>query len=184
MSTSSSLLRTFVAAALFSIGCGDSVGSEFPPETDGSTEDTGELLDSGPSPTFDVPTTPIDSGVPPRLDAGNPRDTGNPIPRDTGNPNPPQDTGGGGGGVCPSSCAVAADCNPCRDPSDPPGSTYCCVSGLCLYMSGMCPSGGNTDAGGGGGGGGDGGSDGGGGGGGGSDAGDAGSGGPGADGGG
>jgi len=38
-------------------------------------------------------------------------------------------------GVCPSSCGASADCNTCRTSSDPAGSTYCCLSGLCIYSS-------------------------------------------------
>jgi hypothetical protein len=38
-------------------------------------------------------------------------------------------------GVCPSSCSANGDCNSCRTPSDPSGSTYCCLSGLCIFNS-------------------------------------------------
>ncbi len=173
------LLRSLFIASLLSMGCGDSgaTGGDFPPE-DGSTDaDPGD----GGAPTFDVP--PLDTGTV-EIDTGTrPVDTGV-RPVDTGMTS--VDTGvrdtGGGGGMCPSSCATASQCSPCRDPSDPPGSMYCCISGLCLYMSGSCPSG-TPDSGGGGGtgdgggGGGSDGGDGGGGGGGGSDGGDGGGGG-------
>jgi hypothetical protein len=46
-------------------------------------------------------------------------------------------------GVCPSSCSVNAECNPCRTSGDPAGSAYCCLSGLCIYSSSAC----GTDAG-------------------------------------
>jgi hypothetical protein len=46
-------------------------------------------------------------------------------------------------GVCPASCGVNADCNPCRTSGDPSGSAYCCLSGLCIYSSSAC----GTDAG-------------------------------------
>ncbi len=39
-------------------------------------------------------------------------------------------------GMCPSSCRAESDCAPCRTPGDP--GNYCCISGLCLYMSGAC----------------------------------------------
>ena len=42
---------------------------------------------------------------------------------------------GGTTGVCPSSCGTSSDCGSCRTPSDPAGSTYCCLSGLCIYTS-------------------------------------------------
>jgi hypothetical protein len=38
--------------------------------------------------------------------------------------------------MCPSSCRAESDCAPCRTPGDP--GNYCCISGLCLYMSGAC----------------------------------------------
>jgi len=38
-------------------------------------------------------------------------------------------------GMCPSSCGASAECGACRTPSDPAGSTYCCLSGLCIYSS-------------------------------------------------
>ncbi len=40
--------------------------------------------------------------------------------------------------ICPSSCAVSADCDPCRAPGDPVESRYCCISGLCIFMTGSC----------------------------------------------
>ncbi len=41
--------------------------------------------------------------------------------------------------VCPSSCGFDAECGPCRASTDPAGSGYCCVSGLCIFsMSGSC----------------------------------------------
>jgi hypothetical protein len=42
---------------------------------------------------------------------------------------------GGTTGMCPSSCGASSDCGSCRTPSDPAGSTYCCLSGLCIYTS-------------------------------------------------
>jgi hypothetical protein len=39
--------------------------------------------------------------------------------------------------MCPPSCTTNLDCNPCRTAGDP--ANYCCLSGLCIYMSGMCP---------------------------------------------
>jgi hypothetical protein len=47
------------------------------------------------------------------------------------------------GPMCPSGCSVNADCGSCRTPSDPAGSAYCCLSGLCIYSSTSC----GTDAG-------------------------------------
>jgi hypothetical protein len=42
--------------------------------------------------------------------------------------------------VCPSSCGADVDCNPCRTSSDPESVRYCCLSGLCISMTGVCPS--------------------------------------------
>ncbi len=39
-------------------------------------------------------------------------------------------------GMCPSSCRAESDCAPCRTAGDP--GNYCCISGLCLYMTGAC----------------------------------------------
>ena len=36
-------------------------------------------------------------------------------------------------GMCPSSCSVSAQCAPCATPGET--GSYCCVSGLCIYMS-------------------------------------------------
>ncbi len=41
-------------------------------------------------------------------------------------------------GMCPSQCRTSADCNPCNTPGDQ--GNYCCISNLCLYMSGACPT--------------------------------------------
>jgi hypothetical protein len=149
-------LRVLTVGLLFAAGCGDGAES-FPPENDAGAEQDGGI-DAGPLPSFDVPSTPQDTGT------VTPTDTGSVTPRDTGNrtdtgSTTPTDRGGGGGGVCPPSCQTNADCNPCRDPSDPPGSEYCCMSGLCLYMNGMCSSNPTGDGGTGPGPGGDGGAD-------------------------
>ena len=129
-------LRVLMVGLLFAAGCGDGAQS-FPPEDDASTGDDASI-DAGPLPTFDIPNTSQDTGGTPPVDTGTPR-------VDTGSPR--VDTGGSGG-VCPPSCQSNADCNPCRDPSDPPGSEYCCMSGLCLYMNGACMSNPGGDGGG------------------------------------
>jgi len=138
------LLRVLAVGLFFAAGCGGAEGG-FPAEEDASSGDDASI-DAGPLPTFDVPSTSQDNGSNP------PADTGTNPPRDNGSVNPPTDNGvsqdrGGGGGVCPPSCQSNADCNPCRDPSDPPGSEYCCMSGLCLYMNGACQSNPTGDAG-------------------------------------
>ncbi|MDO9015498.1 MAG: hypothetical protein Q8S73_13800 [Deltaproteobacteria bacterium] len=47
---------------------------------------------------------------------------------------------GSGPIACPSSCGTDLDCNPCRTSSDPDSVRYCCLSGLCISMTGICPS--------------------------------------------
>ena len=42
--------------------------------------------------------------------------------------------------MCPSACSRDLDCDPCRTSSDPVSVRYCCLSGLCISMSGVCPS--------------------------------------------
>lgn len=143
------------------VACGDARGTsgfdeDAGADTGAPAVDTGvPPVDTG-NPGFDAGNPSFDAGSPPPMDAGNPgfdagnplppTDAGNPLPpTDTGNPLPPTDTGNplpprdtGNGGVCPPSCQTAADCNPCRSPGDPAGSNYCCMSGLCLFMSGTC----------------------------------------------
>ena len=49
-------------------------------------------------------------------------------------------------GQCPASCATNTDCDRCRAPGET--GNYCCISGLCLYMTGACgvtPDGGTPD---------------------------------------
>jgi len=154
----------------FALGaCGEARG------TSGFNNDTDAETDTGNTPVDTGSVAPVDTGIP-AFDAGNPlpQDTGNPFPQDTGNPGfdagnpvsqdtgivPPRDTGNGpvdtgvlpppdlgNSGICPPSCQTASDCNPCRSPGDPPGSNYCCMSGLCLFMSGVCAPPTTVDAG-------------------------------------
>lgn len=137
------------------------------PDPDGSAElDGGEETDAGEVPTFDIPgvdtgNPSFDAGTP---DRGGPVDTGTDRGTDTGSVTP---TDRGGPVMCPSSCSADLDCDPCRTSSDPDSVRYCCLSGLCISMTGACPStmmGGGGDGGSGGGDGGGGGGDGGGGG--------------------
>ncbi|MBL8601493.1 MAG: hypothetical protein JNK72_06180 [Myxococcales bacterium] len=155
-----------LALALCLSACGgargySSGGDDASSRDDASTQDLGGLdaglvtppddLGRPPADTGNV-TPPADTGnVTPPTDTGNvtpPADTGNVTPpTDTGNVTPPADTGnvtpldaGTMPAICPSSCTTSTACEPCRGPSDPPGSNYCCVSGLCLYMQGVCGS--------------------------------------------
>lgn len=48
-------------------------------------------------------------------------------------------------GVCPSSCSASSQCSPCATPGET--GTYCCVSGLCIYMSSSTCGGGPVDSG-------------------------------------
>ncbi len=93
--------------------CGDDPAGAFP-EEDAQTED---------APTFDIPT----------MDAGN--DVGT-VDRGT----PPVDRGtvDRGGGNCPASCTTSAECDPCRTGDTPDTVRYCCISGLCVSMTGSC----------------------------------------------
>lgn len=101
--------------------CGDSGGDAFPPEQDGSaTED---------APTFDVPT--MDSGV---VDTGT-VDRGAPVDNGRVDRGPTPDRGGGD---CPASCTASAECDPCRTADTPDTVQYCCISGLCVSMTGAC----------------------------------------------
>lgn len=101
--------------------CGDDTSNAFPPESDASTtEDV---------PTFDVPqmdTGAVDTGT---VDRGSPTDT----QRVDRGPTPDR-----GGGDCPASCTTSAECDPCRTADTPDTVQYCCISGLCVSMTGAC----------------------------------------------
>lgn len=130
-------LRVSSLSLLLLAGCGsDPMASPFP-EDDASTQDGDNdsgSTDDASMPSFDIPSadTVTQFDVPPNTDRGGVTDRGT---TDTGGTDrgTPTDSS-----VCPSSCSSNAECGGCRGPSDPPGSTYCCMSGLCLYMSTMC----------------------------------------------
>jgi hypothetical protein len=163
----------FVLLGSILAGCGDDPVPSFTPE-DASDEAAPKDAtdDIGPPPDFDVPqfdnptppdlTSPPDTTPPPPDRSMPPADTTPPPPDRSVAPDAVSP------GMCPSSCRADGDCNPCATPGDP--GNYCCISGLCLYMTGACkapaPDGGTTSPDGGDGGGGapgDGGGDGGGG---------------------
>jgi hypothetical protein len=161
----SSFLRALSLCLGVLVGCGADDPSMAFPEDDAAVGEDGAVveMDAGELPSFDVPG--IDRGTPTLdvgIDRGGPVDTGSSTDRGT----TPVDTGvistdHGSPVACPSSCGSDVDCNPCRTSSDPDTVRYCCLSGLCISMTGVCPSGmpmGGPD---GGGGGGDGGADGG-----------------------
>ena len=135
---------TFLRSALFVVmlaGCGDSNGgSGFTPEADAG-EDVEDVTDSGPLPSFDVPVDNTTPDVPTSIDASVDRptttDTGTtdrPTTTDTGTTDRPTTTDTGSPGMCPASCSNDGQCSPCAAPGET--GNYCCISGLCLYMSG------------------------------------------------
>jgi len=99
--------------------CGDDPTTAFPEEDATPQED---------APAFDIPTT--DTG----FDAGTDRGPGvdTQPPRDRGNPTETT--------VCPSSCGASSECDPCRTSDTPSTVQYCCISGLCVSMTGTCPA--------------------------------------------
>lgn len=139
-------------------GCGDDPVPSFTPED--VAEDTGADAsdDTGTDfdvPEFDLPTQPdLPSApdLPSTPDQSTTPDRSTPV--DTTPPPPdrstPPDTSTPG--MCPASCRADGDCNPCATPGDP--GNYCCISGLCLYMTGACmapaPDGGSSSGDGGG----------------------------------
>lgn len=42
------------------------------------------------------------------------------------------------GPVCPSVCSSSVECESCGGPDDPPGTAWCCASGMCLATAGSC----------------------------------------------
>lgn len=98
--------------------CSEDPENSFPPESDASAEDTS-------SPMFDVPTdlgtSTTDRGT---TDRGNTTERPPAVDR--------------GGGDCPASCTTSAQCDPCRTADTPDSVQYCCISGLCVSMTGSC----------------------------------------------
>jgi hypothetical protein len=111
------LRLAFVITALSA--CSDDAMMSFP-EEDASDQD---------APSFDIPT---DTGS----DTGTDRGNDVPVTRDRGNTETT---------VCPASCGASAECDPCRTADTPSTVQYCCISGLCVSMTGTCPA--STDGG-------------------------------------
>lgn len=129
MSTTRFALRRLALALLVTsaAACGDDAMTAFP-EEDASDQD---------GPSFDLPATDngaVDTGT---TDRGTATDT--PVIRDRG----ASETT-----ICPASCAASAECDPCRTDDTPSTVQYCCISGLCVSMTGMCPAGGDGGIGG------------------------------------
>lgn len=128
--------RTLVAWALLSCAaCASTVNPSFVEPVD-APDDEPTVVDG--TAVLDA-TAPIDApaprDAPAPLDAPAPFDAppvDQPAPGDTSPPDAPDVVVG----MCPSSCASNAQCLPCRTPTDP--GEYCCISGLCLYTTGMC----------------------------------------------
>ena len=162
----SSFLRALSLCLGVLVGCGADDPSTAFPEDDAAVEDGAVVeMDAGESPSFDVPGldrgTTLDTGSV-TTDRGGSTDNGS-VSTDRGGP---VDTGSvstdrGTVMACPSSCGSDIDCDPCRTASDPSTVRYCCLSGLCISMTGVCPGGMTMPPGGDGGTGGDGGADGG-----------------------
>lgn len=117
-------------ALLSCAACASTVNPSFVEPVDAPDDDPVALDAPAPvdasidAPPLDRPA-PLDVARPP-VDA--------PAPLDTAPPDAPDVVVG----MCPSSCARDTECLPCLTPSDPGG--YCCISGLCLYMTGACPA--------------------------------------------
>jgi hypothetical protein len=132
---SSSLFLRAAFGTLLLVGCGDDANS-FPGDydadltSDASTTDTGGQLEfdivqmDTVIPTIDTPPVGVD-----RVTA-----VDRPVTLPDVNPPRPDVPAS----VCPSSCVSNTDCNPCRSAGET--GNYCCISGLCLYMTDMCSS--------------------------------------------
>lgn len=101
-------LRWTVLTALVAVGCGDPQGTAYFPPEDGG--DDAAVSDGD----LDAQLPSFD--IPP--------------------PPPPPPTDGGGVGMCPASCNTNMDCMPCYSPGEM--GNYCCVSNLCIFMTGTC----------------------------------------------
>lgn len=113
------LQRLSLALLVTALGaCSDDTMTAFPEEDASPQED---------APAFDIPTT--DTG----FDAGTDRGS---IPDTT----PPRDRGSVETTVCPASCGASSECDPCRTSDTPSTVEYCCISGLCVSMTGTCPA--------------------------------------------
>lgn len=128
----SSFLRALSLCLGVLVGCGADDPSMAFPEDDAQVEDGAMVeVDAGEVPSFDVPG--MDRGNP-TLDVGTDRGGG---PVDTGSVS----TDRGTVMACPSACSADIDCDPCRTSTDPSTVRYCCLSGLCISMTGVCPGG-------------------------------------------
>jgi hypothetical protein len=114
------LRLSFIFTALSA--CSDDTMMSFP-EEDASDQD---------APSFDIPAT--DTGTDTGADRGSVNDV--PVTRDRGAAETM---------VCPASCGASAECDPCRTTDTPSTVQYCCISGLCVSMTGTCPT--STDGG-------------------------------------
>lgn len=113
------LQRLSLALVVTALGaCSDDTMTAFPEEDANAQED---------APTFDVPVT--DAGFDAGTDRGTVTDT-----------TPPRDRGSVETTVCPASCGASSECDPCRTSDTPSTVQYCCISGLCVSMTGTCPT--------------------------------------------
>ena len=113
------LRLAFVFAALGACSGDETDRSAFPDE-DASADDAPLGFD-------------VQSADAPRADAAADR---GPVTTDRGF----ADRGASETTVCPASCTASADCNPCRTADTPSTVSYCCISGLCVSMTGTCPA--------------------------------------------
>ena len=133
------ILRAFPLCLGLLMGCGGNDPSMSFPEDDAAAVDETATIDDAGTPTFDVGSR--DSGTTPVFDipvtdrGSTTTDTGTSTDRGTVTP-----TDRGTVMACPSACTADVDCDPCRTSSDPSTVRYCCLSGLCISMTGACPT--------------------------------------------
>lgn len=120
MSTRRSAFQPLSLALLVTTlgACSDDTMMAFPEEDASAQED---------APSFDVPSA--DTGFDAGTDRGTVTDT-----------TPPRDRGSVETTVCPASCGASSECDPCRTADTPSTVQYCCISGLCVSMTGTCPA--------------------------------------------
>jgi len=132
--TSSLFLRAAFGIALLA-GCGSEANS-FPGDNDAEVTVDASTADTGGPLAFDI--VPLDTGTStidtPQASFDVTSGADRPLIRPDVNMSRPDVSTS----VCPSSCGSNADCNPCRSAGET--GNYCCISGLCLYMTDMCSS--------------------------------------------
>lgn len=123
--------RAWVGLYLVAAGCSTAANTGDVPVDTGAIDLGAVVMDAGMD-------AGVDTGAPDRTGIDRPADRG----VDVTGIDRVVDTGPDRAGSCPSVCTRSEECDVCGTPGDPGG--YCCIAGLCLYMSASCDAGMST----------------------------------------